>query len=132
MNRAAILIVFAMLTGLSGSGCGTMANIEGRDGPFLCLPHMEPPRAFGGVGRDLRWIGSGGFLFLFVANIPFSLVGDIVTLPQALRTPSWWPPWVPVGDSESQPEGTNSTAPLVLPENDAQANSASATVRPDH
>src|SRR3954451_23199565 len=53
------------------SGCGTMANLDGRKLAMMDLPQQEDPKPFGGVGRDVRWIASG--LVFFVADIPFSL-----------------------------------------------------------
>jgi len=82
------LRIRAILAGLSLSmaGCGTMANLDGRKAPLLDLPHQEAPKPFGGVGRDFCWITDGAVFF--VADLPFSLVGDLVTLPRVLRTPA--------------------------------------------
>ncbi|OAI49620.1 hypothetical protein AYO44_06345 [Planctomycetaceae bacterium SCGC AG-212-F19] len=71
---------------LAPAGCGTMANLEGRKLALIDLPHQEAPTPFGGVGRDIRWISSG--VVCFVADIPFSLVGDIVTLPKVISANS--------------------------------------------
>jgi hypothetical protein len=72
----------SVLAGLlfGAAGCGTMANLDGRKLALIDLPHQEVPTPFGGVGRDVRWISSGGVFF--VADIPLSLIGDIVTLPK--------------------------------------------------
>jgi hypothetical protein len=64
-------------------GCGTMANIDGRRVPALSETGQEVARPFGGVRRDVEWIKAGtapGNL-KYVADLPLSLVGDIVTLP---------------------------------------------------
>ena len=85
------LWAFAAL--LSGAaGCGTIANLDGRKLPLIDLPHQEAPKPFGGVGRDIRWMSSGAVFF--AADIPFSLVGDIVTLPKViLATNEEWERW---------------------------------------
>jgi hypothetical protein len=74
------LVAFAIFAGF---GCGTMANMAGREQPLMSLPGQVPTKPFGGVGRDLKWIASGN-IFL-IPDIPFSLVGDVVTLPKVLR-----------------------------------------------
>ena len=64
------------------TGCGTMANIDGRKYPLIGARDQVPPAPFGGMDRDLRWISSGGVVFII--DLPLSLVGDIVTLPKVL------------------------------------------------
>ena len=68
------------------SGCGTMANLQGKSRPMLSQVHVENPRPFGGVGRDIRWISSieHPANLLFVADLPLSFVSDIITLPRTL------------------------------------------------
>jgi uncharacterized protein YceK len=103
------LTLALMLTGLTG--CGTMANLDGREYALISLPGQVKPRPFGGVARDAEWmlglrgrdtgatdasratpgvpsvrdtlalIAIEGF---FVVDLPFSLVGDIVTLPKTI------------------------------------------------
>jgi hypothetical protein len=63
------------------SGCGTMANMDGREYALIDFPHYQP-KPFGGVQRDFVWV-SQGFL-PFALDLPFSVVGDIVTLPRVL------------------------------------------------
>lgn len=72
-----------MVLGISMSGCGTMANLEGKNLPLIDSGGIEQPKPFGGVGRDIRWISSGNVYFCI--DIPFSLMGDIVTLPRVLK-----------------------------------------------
>ena len=98
-------LVVAMLVALAifvGFGCGTMANLDGRDAPLISLSGEVPPRAFGGVDRDVKWIASGNIFF--VPDIPFSLVGDVLTLPKVLRkTADPWQEAICNGDKlESQ------------------------------
>lgn len=76
----AALVAFAIVVGF---GCGTMANMDGREQPLISFPDQVPPKPFGGVGRDLKWIASGNIFM--VPDIPFSLVGDVVTLPKVLK-----------------------------------------------
>jgi uncharacterized protein YceK len=77
-----MLPLFALLMALGSPGCGTMANLEGRELALIDLPHQEEAKPFGGVERDFRWISSGAVIF--AADIPFSLVGDMVTLPKVI------------------------------------------------
>jgi hypothetical protein len=71
---------------VAGSGCGTMANMEGKKLPLLSPVDEEEPRPFGGVGRDIRWISRlNPPSLIFVPDIPLSLIGDLATLPRALR-----------------------------------------------
>ena len=94
-----VLYVLALFLVFSAVGCGTMANLEGKDKALLSLPGQEMPKPFGGVGRDFRWLGCaisdkkeglddylGAFTgsLIFVTDLPFSLVGDVVTLPRVL------------------------------------------------
>jgi uncharacterized protein YceK len=83
------------------SGCGTVANMKGQSHALMGLPDRET-RAFGGVANDVRWVGERGrslterdelemipvklaVMAWFVVDLPFSLAGDIVTLPKVLR-----------------------------------------------
>ena len=72
---------------IATSGCGTMANLEGKSHPMLSHVDVEEPRPFGGVGRDIRWVWTVTFPanLMFVGDLPLSLVGDVVTLPRTLR-----------------------------------------------
>jgi len=81
-NFRLVAIVVALLIGTAG--CGTLANLDGRKLAMIDLPHQEAPKPFGGVCRDIRWITSG--MVYFVEDIPFSLVGDIVTLPKVFQS----------------------------------------------
>jgi hypothetical protein len=72
---------------IATSGCGTMANLEGKSLPMISHVQVEEPRPFGGVGRDIRWISTmtPPANLMFVGDLPLSLVGDVVTLPRTLR-----------------------------------------------
>ena len=91
----AILTVFA-------TGCGTMANLEGKRRALIDIPDKErnKPTVFGGVGLDADWIGLTfenvyeepvRIIFVVpmtlfcVADMPFSFVGDLVTIPRVLE-----------------------------------------------
>ncbi|HET6574993.1 MAG TPA: hypothetical protein VFG68_15410 [Fimbriiglobus sp.] len=92
-----VLLVAPLLT-----GCGTLANMDGRSFALMGPPD-RPTRVFGGVANDIRWVGeqaervvepddpwcipisfaSAGYFGL--VDLPLSLVGDIVTLPKVVR-----------------------------------------------
>ena len=72
----------ALLATSLAAGCGTFANMQGRDGPGVDGCSMGPPKPFGGVSRDVRWTNEGYGVFL--ADVPLSFVGDLVTLPVIL------------------------------------------------
>lgn len=83
------------------AGCGTLANVDGRSYALIGPPDREI-RPFGGVANDLRWIRehAGRVVapeysatipvsltvigFFGLIDLPLSLIGDFVTLPQIL------------------------------------------------
>ncbi len=87
---ARILVVGLVLCTISG--CGTLANMNGREHVVLLGdPAWAPERPtmpFGGVANDVAMIKKMeypiGRLF-WAADMPFSLVGDIVTAPWAAQ-----------------------------------------------
>jgi uncharacterized protein YceK len=69
------------------SGCGTIFNVTGHE-PWLIGPPPERPiEPFGGVDNDVRWISRGFPESAPLARVagaidmPFSFVGDLITLP---------------------------------------------------
>ena len=76
----------ALTAVLTSSGCGTMANIEGRQLPPPSPAGQEICRPFGGVRRDIAWAKSAASPgnLKYVADLPLSLVGDLVTLPKTV------------------------------------------------
>ena len=105
----------------AGSGCGTMANMERRNRPLMGRMLPGDPHPFGGVSQDVQWISSGGIAgaLWFAADLPLSLVGDLVTLPITLRKkPVTSPPHrsmdntPPLVDSPAGPEPTPNGLPL--------------------
>jgi uncharacterized protein YceK len=58
-------------------GCGTMSSMSTATANI-------PPRPFGGLATDLDAIGDGDLLGLI--DLPGSLVGDVVTLPDVVLT----------------------------------------------
>ena len=63
-----------------------MANLEGRRLPPPSPPGQEVSTPFGGIRRDIDWVKSEkspGNL-VYVADLPLSLVGDLVTLPKTV------------------------------------------------
>ncbi len=61
------------------AGCGTMANMAGKRLPAIAPGGLYEPRPFGGVRNDIRWTWNGNLFGVF--DLPFSFVGDVVTLP---------------------------------------------------
>ena len=94
MARTSVMLVAAALLLGMNSGCGTMANLQGRTFfTAICVP-SRPPIPLGGAGTDVFVIGKafvrplgrdGTWFFATMAliDLPFSLVGDVVTLPWA-------------------------------------------------
>jgi hypothetical protein len=76
----------ALSSVLTSCGCGTIANIEGRRLPAPSPPGQEVSRPFGGVRRDIEWAKSveSPRNLAYVADLPLSLVGDLVTLPKTV------------------------------------------------
>ena len=86
MSIQKVMGYLALSSVLTSCGCGTMANIEGRRLPPPSPPGQEVSRPFGGVRRDIEWVQSvksPGNL-VYVADLPLSLVGDLVTLPKTV------------------------------------------------
>lgn len=99
------------------TGCGTMANVNGTSYALIGPPDSQP-RPFGGVANDLRWfreqtgyvvdsedvlaapINAVMACYFGIIDLPFSLVGDIVTLPSLLR-----------GDRATRPATSGPPAP---------------------
>jgi uncharacterized protein YceK len=76
MNRVLPTICFALLC----SGCGTMANLEGKEFAFLSHSGVREPRLYGGVRNDLEW--------KFYLDIPCSAIADTLTIPIVLQRQS--------------------------------------------
>jgi uncharacterized protein YceK len=94
--------LLALFAAVLLSGCGTLANMQNRSVPAIGPPDRET-RTFGGVANDVRWVGEqisrvaapeeswevpvglamAGYFGL--VDLPFSLVGDILTLPKVVR-----------------------------------------------
>jgi uncharacterized protein YceK len=86
MSIKRVLDYVALTAVVALSGCGTMANIEGRRLPSPGPSGQEVSRPFGGVRKDIEWLHSEkapGNL-KYAADLPLSLVGDIVTLPRTV------------------------------------------------
>lgn len=90
-------LLFPMLL----AGCGTMANLDGRDRPMLDVPNQSPTTLFGGVSRDVKWIGEG--MVQYAVDVPFSIVGDIVTAPRLItQKGTSQGQWNPAGTGQHQ------------------------------
>jgi uncharacterized protein YceK len=74
MYRSLMMALLAVSSAPS-SGCGTFANVLASSGSV-------PPAPFGGVRNDFDAMARGNVLF--GVDIPFSLIGDLVTLPDIL------------------------------------------------
>ena|SRR5580765_5244284 len=99
------------LLGLLLAGCGTCSNLEGKPDAFWSGPPNSVPSPFGGVGNDCIAIADffereDLWIWLLipplVCDLPFSLVGDAVTLPRVLamrqeleqaKQTGRWPDW---------------------------------------
>ncbi len=77
---------FALSAIVASSGCGTMANLDGRPLPAKDLAGQETTKPFGGVRRDIVWLKSGQAPsnLKYAADLPLSFVGDLVTLPKTV------------------------------------------------
>jgi hypothetical protein len=115
LNRGSCFIAIAAAVILV-PGCGTIANLDGTRGKLFDLPSSNPPIVFGGVAHDcIMMTAAFACLFdqkcdcllpifpVFSADLPFSIVGDIVTLAKVLymryqwyrgQATGQWPDWV--------------------------------------
>lgn len=86
---------FSILLALALPGCGTLANLNGKEYPLLSPPAEYEPRIYGGVRNDLRWLGDFATLgdvpeffpgsLIFAADLPLSAAADTITLPLIFR-----------------------------------------------
>jgi hypothetical protein len=76
----------ALAAGLATFGCGTMANLDGRLLPVPGPSGQVVSTPFGGVRRDIVWAKTAESTakLRYVADLPLSLVGDLVTLPKTV------------------------------------------------
>ncbi len=119
MSMQRVAGYLALSAAIASCGCGTMANIDGRRFPKEGLPGEVVAKPFGGVRRDVEWIKSGTAPsnLKYVADLPLSVVGDILTLPTTV-----------IGiQSDSLLQGTD---PVPAPSSDRQGNVPDPTVVP--
>jgi uncharacterized protein YceK len=71
---------------LTISGCGTMANLDGRALPTSGTAGGELTKPFGGVKRDMVWMKNtpAPAKLKYAADLPLSFFGDLVTLPKTV------------------------------------------------
>src|SRR5262249_17812236 len=96
MAKAAIWALLALAATVALSGCGTATNLGLHDMGHVQCDHLSPDaRVYGGVLEDLemllaatdhRWSRLGPWLEAvavasLLIDMPFSAVGDTVTLP---------------------------------------------------
>jgi uncharacterized protein YceK len=94
MRRIFAIKVAAALLLTATSGCGTLLNLDGKErfdfsslNPHpanYVLKYQRPMFPFGGVANDIAWIKDATQpidSIFSVADLPFSLAGDILTLP---------------------------------------------------
>lgn len=70
----------------ASSGCGTIANMRGETVVSMGGPFPVDTAPFGGVVQDTKTMvafPAPVVKVLMIADVPFSLAGDIVTLPWA-------------------------------------------------
>jgi uncharacterized protein YceK len=80
--RSCLALTVPLLLGVSG--CGTIANMQGQTVVSIGGPFPAPTIPFGGVVQDAKVMAGIPFLGLaMVADLPFSIVGDLATLPWA-------------------------------------------------
>ena len=82
MQRA--MRFFALAAGFATFGCGTMANLDGRELPAQSPPGQVLATPFGGVRRDLIWAKTAESTakLRYVADLPLSVIGDSRDLAQ--------------------------------------------------
>jgi hypothetical protein len=86
MSMQRVMRSFALAAGFATFGCGTMANLDGRELPVQSPPGQALTTPFGGVRRDLIWAKTAESTtkLRYVADLPLSLIGDLVTLPKTV------------------------------------------------
>jgi hypothetical protein len=86
MSIPKIMGYLALSALAASSGCGTMANLDGRPLPTPGLSGQEKTLPFGGVKRDMVWMKSGQApdKLKYAADLPLSFFGDIFTLPKTI------------------------------------------------
>jgi len=100
MQRASLLLI--LLT-CSLTGCGTISNLNEQDQPLIGL-HRDVS-VYGGVRNDIRWFWQN--YPCWIIDLPFSAVGDTVTLPLVLYQQNNSTPAVPESQA-STPARINS------------------------
>ena len=97
-RTGAMIMVTAMLLSAT-CGCGTMLNMNGKEkfdfgasdrasDDVYVLKYQRPPFPFGGIANDVAWINRANQpidVIFSLVDMPFSVVGDIVTLPWAIH-----------------------------------------------
>ena len=94
MRRFGLIIAVASCLLNSCSGCGTFEKTVSVNSAAMVTtapgvvtePNWSKPRyaPFGGVAKDFEWIMAAGQpidVIRSIVDLPFSLIGDIVTLP---------------------------------------------------
>ena len=94
MRRTGLMIVMVAMLSTTSSGCGTLWNVNGMERldtspstpPDRVRKLDRPPFPFGGVANDVAWIKSADQpidVVFSLVDLPFSLVGDLLTFPWA-------------------------------------------------
>src|SRR5260370_40533687 len=93
-------LAFPLLVTALASGGGTMANLKGKEVTCIGPSNVKPPEILGGVCLDAKWIGRCvedaqenpllpilkiPVYAFFMADMPFSFVGDLLTIPGVKR-----------------------------------------------
>jgi len=90
--KQTVLVVLAFMLTTAASGCGTMFNLAGEEPWMIGLPRERQTAPFGGIDNDVRWLSRGAppnewrpwCIAAGAADMPLSLVGDILTLPYTI------------------------------------------------
>lgn len=91
-------IILSIILVLTVTGCGTLANLQGKRHAFLSVGGQKPVRLYGGVRNDIDWVSKmvsnpDGFVvpvvgYFALIDPALSFVGDTVTLPVAIAVNS--------------------------------------------
>jgi uncharacterized protein YceK len=105
-----LLTIPALALSLLLSGCGTIANIHGMDGPLMGEADTVRPRAFGGAANDLEWVCDTYWPVkpFWILDLPSSLIGDVITLLEIRQLQREWDQRH--SDDAAKPDGQNSDA----------------------
>jgi uncharacterized protein YceK len=130
-GRTAAAVILAVFAGLSG-GCGTLINQSNEPGQAFYSDQLPAQMPFGGVARDLAAPPAGVWhavtaepdpgvlartqmitaaVLVPPLDLPFSLIGDTLTLPFDLAHTFGWSGTAPANQNAAQPPPPAATRP---------------------